>query len=129
MVVELLSLLAVTAGVVDAAPPHRPLEAGVRRLVGLDADDRVQALLAGLPVEVEDAVHVPVVGDPDGGLAVGGCGADDVLDPGRPVEHRELTVDVEVGKALAAASTRHWSNLHRTSTGAVDELHGCDSRG
>ena len=90
VVVELLALRALTAGVVQPTPPYRPLEPRVGRLVGLEADHGVQALGPGLLVEVEDPVHVPVVGDPDGGLAVGGGGGDDLVDTGRSVEHGEL---------------------------------------
>ncbi len=53
-----------------------------------------------LLVEVEDAVHVAVVGDPDRGLAVGLGRRDHVGDPGRPVEHRELGVQVQVGEGV-----------------------------
>ena len=52
---------------------------------------------AGL-VEVEDPVHVAVVGDPERRLAVGDRRRDEVVDPGRAVEHRELGVGVQVGE-------------------------------
>ena len=99
---------------------RRPLEPGLGCLVGLNADDGLDALLPRLLVEVEDAVHVPVVGDTDGGLSVGHGGGDDLLDPGRPVEHGELSVKMEVSDRVAAAArTSHRSNLrvHKASTG------------
>ena len=68
--------------------------------VGLGADDRREVGVARGAVEVEDAVHVPVVGDADRGLAVGGGGGHDVGDPGRAVEHRELGVQVEMDERL-----------------------------
>jgi hypothetical protein len=104
VVVELLAPLGVAPGVVDAAPAGGTLVAGLVRHVGLGAEDRLHALLTALLVEVEDAVHVPVVGDADRGLAVGHGGPHDLADPGCPVEHRVLGVDVEVGEA---SSTRH----------------------
>ena len=52
-------------------------------------------------VEVEDAVHVAVVGDADRRLAVGHRGGHDLVDPRRAVEHRELGVEVEVGERVA----------------------------
>ena len=62
----------------------------------------VEVGLARRSVEVEDAVHVPVVGDADRGLAVGDGLGDDVGDPGRAVEHRVLGVQVQVDER-----TRH----------------------
>ena len=54
---------------------------------------------AGL-VEVEDSVHVAVVGDADCGLLVSDRGFDHVVDAGRTVEHRELGVQVEVDERV-----------------------------
>ena len=91
----------VAAGVVDLAPTGRPLVARVVRHVRLEADDRLDVDLAARLVEVEDAVHVAVVGDADRRLTVGrGCG-DRVGDTRRAVEHRELGVDMEVGERVA----------------------------
>ena len=104
VVVELVAALDVAPRVVDAAPAGRALEAALGRLVRLQPQDRVQPVGPRLPVEVEDAVHVPVVGDADGGLPVLGGGLDDLVDPGRPVEHRKLGVEVQVGYGVAAAA-------------------------
>ena len=49
MVVELLAALGVAAGVVDPAPAGRALGAVLVGHVGLGADDRLDALLAGTP--------------------------------------------------------------------------------
>ena len=57
----------------------------------------IPALAAG-GVEVEDAVHVAVVGDAERRLPVGHRRLHQVLDPGGPVEHRELGVGVQVGE-------------------------------
>ena len=105
VVVELLAPLALAAAVVDPAPAHGALEAALAGHVGLDAEHGRDAGLAGGPVEVEDAVHVAVVGDADGGLAVGHGRGHDLVDPCGPVEHRELGVDVEMGEALPHQAT------------------------
>ena len=105
VVVELLAPLALAAPVVDPAPAHGALEAALAGHVGLDAEHGRDPGLAGGPVEVEDAVHVAVVGDADGGLAVGHGRGHDLVDPGGPVEHRELGVDVEMGEALPHQAT------------------------
>ena len=101
MVVELLAALGVAAGVVDAAPPGGALEAGVVGHVRLGADDRGDARAAAGRVEVEDPVHVAVVGDAEGRLAVLGRLGHDVADPGGPVEHRVLGVHVQVHERVA----------------------------
>ena len=64
----------------------------------VDADDGLHALVLGGLVEVEDAVHVAVVGDADGRLAVGGRGGHDIFDARRTVEHRVLGVHVQVSE-------------------------------
>ncbi len=87
MVVELLAFIALAARVVDAAAPHGPLKAGLGGHVGLGTDDGRDPPLAALLVEVEDPVHVAVVGDRKRGLAVCNCSLDQIPDPGRPVEH------------------------------------------
>jgi hypothetical protein len=80
--------------VVIGAP--RPVEPAGADEIGLCADDGRQFCVERRPVEVEDAVHVPVVGDPDRGLTVGFGGGDDVRDPGGAVQHRELGVQMQV---------------------------------
>jgi hypothetical protein len=42
-----------------------------------------------------------VVGDPEGGLAVGGGGGHQLVEARRAVEHRVLGVDVEVGERIS----------------------------
>ena len=96
VVVELLAALGVAAGVVDAAPPVGALVAGLVGHVGLGADDGLDAGGAAAPVEVQDPVHVAVVGDAQSGLAVAGRGLDHLVEPGGPVEHRVLGVDVKM---------------------------------
>ena len=98
VVVELLALLALSPGVVYAPPAHGALVAGLGRHVGLHPDHGGDVLLPAGLVEVEDPVHVPVVGDAHRRLAVGLGRGHDVGHPGGPVEHGELGVGVEVGE-------------------------------
>ena len=102
VVVELLAPGHVTPGVVDLAPSHRALVARLGGHVGLGPDDRVDARLPAGGVEVEDAVHVPVVGDAQRRLAVGHRRLHQVLDPGGPVQHRELGVGVQMCERRSA---------------------------
>ena len=97
----------------------RAVEPAGRDHVGLGADDRREVGLASGLVEVEDAVHVPVVGDADRGLAVGRGLGHDVLDPGRAVEHRVLGVQVEVHERLGQRFPPglRLSLVHSPSTG------------
>ena len=74
VVVELPAALGLAAGVVDAAAPGGPLRTRVVGLVGLEPEDRLHAVVAAGPVEVQDAVHVAVVRDAERWLAVGGGG-------------------------------------------------------
>ncbi len=126
MVVELLAPVALAPGVVDAAPPDRALEARLRRHVGLGADDRRDAPGAALLVEVEDAVHVAVVGDRERRLAVGDRGRDEIADPSRSVEHRVLGVGVQMDEriprcVLCPRSPRPLL-AHSLSTGSIHSL-------
>ena len=76
--------------------PLRPVEPAGADEIGLAPDDGSQSRVARRPVEVQDAVHVAVVGDADRGLAVGFGSGDDVRDPSGPVEHGELRVQMQV---------------------------------
>jgi hypothetical protein len=69
-------------------------------LVELGADDRLDSLLLGRLVEVEDPVHVAVIGDPHRRLTVGRGGGDHIGHPRRAIEHRELGVQMEMGEGI-----------------------------
>ena len=103
VVIELLAPFPLASRVVDAASADRPLEAGLRSHVGLGADDGRYPALVALLVEIEDAVHVAVVGDREGRLAVLDGGLYEIFDPGGPVEHRVLGVGVQVHERRATA--------------------------
>ncbi len=101
VVVELVALLHLATGVVHAAPAQGPLQAALGRHVGLDPDYWLHAGLVGGLIKIQDAVHIAVVGYGNGGLAVGRGPLDDFLDPGRPVQHGKLSVQVQVGERRA----------------------------
>ncbi len=97
----------------------RPVEARRVREVALHADDRLDADLVRGLVHRQSAVHVAVVGDAYGGLAIGRRGRDDLADPRRTVEHRVLGVQMEMYKRLRhgypQSSTRVVHTLWRTT--------------
>jgi hypothetical protein len=100
VVVELLAALGVATGVVDAAPAGGALVAALVGHVHLGADDGRDALVPAGGVELQDAVHVPVIGDAEGGLAVGRRRRHQGLEARGAVEHGVLGVDVEVGEGV-----------------------------
>ncbi len=104
VVVELLAALGVATGVVDPSAPRGTLAAVIMGHVRLGADDRLDALLVALLVEVQRSVHVAVIGHPDGRHPVGDRLGHHLVQPRRPVEHRELGVDVEVGEGIGHGS-------------------------
>ena len=105
VVVGLAAALGVAAAVVLAPPAGGPLGALLVGHVQLGADDRLHLVLLARLVEVEDPVHVAVVGDADGRLPVGGGLGHHVAHPGRAVEHRELGVHVQVGERVGHRRT------------------------
>ena len=78
----------------------RPVEARRVGEVALHAEHGLDPGVAGGLVQLERAVHVPVVGDPDRGLPVGGDRRHDLADPRRPVEHRVLGVEVQMDEGV-----------------------------
>ena len=73
---------------------------GVRREVGLHADDGLHARGPALGPEVVGAEHVAVVGHRDRVHAQLGGALEHVLQPGGPVEHGVLGVDVQVDETV-----------------------------
>ena len=100
----------------------RPVEPARGDHVGLGADDGRETGVARGAVEVDDAVHVPVVGDADRGLTVGRGGGHHVLDAGRAVEHRVLGVQMEMDERLAHRPRRRLP-IHRGGEIPVDKSH------
>ena len=95
---QLAAAIRLATRVVNSASSRRALETGVMGHVCLGAQNRLDPTVAAGPVEVQDPVHVPVVGDPERRLAVGHRSVHQLADPGCPVQHRELGMDVEVGE-------------------------------
>src|SRR5699024_1542867 len=88
----------VVAGLALLAPAHPGLvePAGARGDVGLHPDDRLDAVLSGLGPEVVSAEEVSVVGGGQSGLAQALRLREQVVQPGRAVQHRVLGVHVQV---------------------------------
>ena len=83
---EVPVLLLVVAG--------RAVEPRLRRHVGLDADDGLHPMAPAGLVEVERTEHDAVIGQGEGRHAISRRLREEVIDPGRAVEQRELAVGV-----------------------------------
>ena len=81
-------------------------EVAVVDVVGLEADDRLDAVLLGRLHELHRAVHDAVVGEADGGLAERRRAGGQRVDLAGAVQERVLRVDVEVCAAGGAHSGR-----------------------
>ena len=126
VVVELLAAVGLAARVVDPTAPYRTLGPVLERHVRLGADDGLHALGPALLVEVEGAVHVAVIGDADGRLAVADRLRHQFVEPCRAIEHRELGVHVQVGERVAhIGSFRRRSGA--TAAARAGRSHECDS--
>ena len=74
------------------------------RVVGhvrFSAQNGFHPLCVAGPVEVQNSVHVAVVGDPQSALSVGYRRGHQVIDARCTVQHGVLGVDVEVGKRVS----------------------------
>ena len=60
---EFAAAVGLATGIVYPPPPRRPLEPGVVSHVGLSAQDGLNPSFTTRPVEIQDPVHVSVVGD------------------------------------------------------------------
>ena len=78
--------------------PGGPVEPGAGSDVGLNADDRLHACFLSLLVEVDRTVENAVVRDRDGGLLELGGPLHDICHPRRTVEHRKLSMQMEVSE-------------------------------
>jgi hypothetical protein len=82
--------------------------------VHLAADERLDAVLARLAVELDRAREAPVVGERDRRhLELGRTGRE-LGDAARPVEDRVLGVDVEVNERLSRHASRPSQRSRRT---------------
>ena len=79
-------------------PIHLRILEGVapRRYVGLDPDDGLDPLLLAFPIEVDDAVHDPMVRDSHGGLPQGFSPGHQSGDAGRSVQQGVLGMYVQM---------------------------------
>ena len=111
-------LAALLGGVALAPPDLASLAAvGAGRQVGLDADDRLDAVRARLGPEVVGAVQVAVVGHRDGRHAELGRPGEHAVQERVPVEHGVLRVVVQVHEGRVA---RH--RVMRLETGGARQM-------
>ena len=82
------------------------LEPGSGGDIDLLADDRIDVRGPGLQIELNGAVHHPVVGESDRRHAGLGRQANHVRDPAGAIEQAEFRVRVEVDEAHATRSSR-----------------------
>ena len=74
--------------------------------VRLGTDDGFNSLLLTLTVEVEDPVHVAVIGNAKRGLTIGHRCRNKFIETRGAVEHGELGVNMEVGKGVGHSGVR-----------------------
>ncbi|CAB4634306.1 unannotated protein [freshwater metagenome] len=90
VVIRFAATFGFAAGIVHTPAPSRSLGSVVVGLVELRADNRLNPDFFRCFVEIENAIHVPVVSDADSGLTIGGSGSHHIAHARSAVEHREL---------------------------------------
>ncbi|CAB4568185.1 unannotated protein [freshwater metagenome] len=98
VVVLLASALVGPAIVVHASTTWNALGAMIMGHVGLGTQDGFDSLLLTFLVEVDNAVHISVVCDPQRGLTIFNCFADEFIEACRAIEHGIFGMNVEVCK-------------------------------
>ena len=79
MVVELGAIIGVAAGIIDSSSStRRAFFSTFEGHVCLGADHWFDAVIVAGVIEVQDAVHVPMIGDTQRWLSVSGCRSDSV---------------------------------------------------
>ena len=66
--------------------------------IGLCAKDGLDALLRAFFVELNDSIHVAVIGNAESLLTVGDCLRDQFIKTSCPIEHGVFSMNVEVCK-------------------------------
>ena len=98
VVVLLLTAFVRTAVVVHFSATRNAFCAVIKRHVGLGADNGFDALLLALFVEVDDSIHVAVVGNSQCRLAILHGFRDQFIEARCSVEHGEFGVNMQVCK-------------------------------
>ena len=101
MVIQLAATLSIAAGVINLAPSTGSFKTSLVGHIGLGADDWLDALGPTFFVEVENAIHVAVIGHTESGLTIGDRFGDKFIKLGGAIEHRKLGVNVEMGERVA----------------------------
>ena len=105
VVIELLAGACAAARVIGAAGAIGAFGARLVCQVDLASDDRLDPGVAAALVELEDPVHVAVIGDSQGRLTVGNRRVDGVVDTRGTVEHRILGMDMQMGERISQADS------------------------
>ena len=88
VVIQLATRFGIAARVINFGTASlRPLKARLISHVGLSADDGVDASATSRLIKLKNSVHVAVVGDTDGRLAVADGAFDQIINSSGPVEH------------------------------------------
>ena len=101
MVVQLAATFGVTAGIINLASSTGTFKTGFVGHVGLGADNGLHALGSALLIEVENSVHVAVVGHSECWLTIGDCFGDEFVKLGGSIEHGKLGMNMEMGERVA----------------------------
>ena len=94
MVIQLLTTLNVTAGVINLSSSDRSVKARLGGHVGLKSDDGCDVVLSTHFVKFNYAVKIAVVGDTESFLSIGFCRNDKFFNSCGPVQHRIFGVVV-----------------------------------
>ena len=99
----------VIAGLIASPPPHTGLVPAVSawRHISFCANDRLNALGRRLLPEIVSAKHVAMVGDRDGRHTLLNSSIQQRSDASSAIEHRILTVNVQMHKRVVISSHRH----------------------
>ena len=111
VVIELLAALGAAAGIIDAASSARPLVAAVISLVELAANYWLDVMILACPIEVEHAIHIPMIGDAKAWHPICCCLSHEFIKAGCAVQHGVLGVHVQMCKRRTHAlmSLPGWS--------------------
>jgi hypothetical protein len=101
VVIQLATTLGVSSGVIDLATPTGAFKTSFVGHIGLGTDDWLHALSPTFFVEVENSVHIAVIGHSERRLAIGDSFGHEFVEFGRTIEHGELGVYVEMGERVA----------------------------
>ena len=101
VVVQLAATLGVATRVIDLTTTTRAFKTSFVGHIGLGTNDWLDALGPTFFIEVENSVHVAVIGHSEGRLAISDGFGDEFIEFGCPIEHGKLGVNMEMGERVA----------------------------